>query len=698
MNKLDINNCTKPKFNFDYENVPKVCEEAPRKKYPQLYKQFKAELDSYQKKLFDYLLCRLNKDFAPNELKKLKQAYDLAFKSHQCQFRKTGEHEPYIVHPVEVAIIVANEMNLDLISIIGALLHDVLEDSDLVTKEDLKKEFGEPVANIVSGVTKMTKLGGTSKMDKLETFRKMIYSISKEYRVILIKIADRLHNMRTMEGMPRKTQIIKSAENLHVYAHFARAVGMFDIKNEMEDLSFKYLYPDDYKVLSQLDQTLKPYREHFLNDLKIELYKLLQPLNYNFEITTVNRSLYEIWQKLKTDNSLSFDHIHNRTSLRIVVDIDDDKLWDAAIKIFGTIAANYKFLQDSWKDYIHNPKPNGFKALIFDILYHHQATAKKIPPIAEIQILSKNGHIIAQKGANFQSIQNRVRLKDENESIIDFIDRILNELNNDFIYLYTPKGEIIELPAGSTVLDFAFKIHTELGLHCIGARINYQETKPPSFKLKSGDVVEVLTSQKITPELEWLNYVVTDKAKKAIIDHLKNKKQIPQKTEKQKHIITKNLPIVINNFSDFKLADCCNPTPEDQAVAIKDEKGNIIIHRADCTKLAAIANPEDLSPVKWDIRDSLYSIELTAMDRLGLLTDISILLSRELHINIKEIHMKINNDKLVYGKIIVKVIHNKNYCKEQNTDSECSPRDIKTLIEKLRKIDGIIDVKVKLQI
>ncbi len=698
MNELKANICTKPKFNFKYQDVPKVCEEEPRKKYPQLYKQFKAELDKYQNKLFDYFLCRLNKDFAPNELKKLKKAFDLAFKCHQCQFRKTGDHEPYIMHPVEVAIIVANEMNLDLISIIGALLHDVLEDSDLVTKEDLKKEFGEPVANIVSGVTKMTKLGGTSKMDKLETFRKMIYSISKEYRVILIKIADRLHNMRTMEGMPRKTQIIKSAENLHVYAHFAKAVGMFDIKNEMEDLSFKYLYPEDYKIISELDQTLKPYRLQFLNDLKIELYKLLQPLNYNFEITIVNRSLYEIWQKLKSDNSLKFENIHNRYSLRIIADVDDAQLWDTAIKIFGTIAEHYEFLRDSWKNYIHKPKPNGFRALIFDILYYHKPTAGKIPPKAEIQILSKNGHIIAQKGANFQSIQNRVRLQNDDESIIDFIDRILNELNNDFIYLYTPKGEIIELPTGSTVLDFAFKIHTELGLHCIGARINYQETKPPSYKLKSGDGVEVLTSQKITPELEWLNYVVTDKAKKAIIDFLKTKKDTPQKKLAQKNIITKNLPIVINNFSDFKLADCCNPTPEDKAVAIKDEKGNIIIHRADCTKLAAIANPEDLSPVKWDIRDSLYLIELSAMDRLGLLTDISILLSRELHINIKEIHMKINNDKLVVGKIIVKVIHKENYCKEQNTDQECYPRDIKTLIEKLRKIDGIIDVKVKLQI
>ncbi len=703
MNEQNSNNhnCKKPQLSVTIDNPKAFCERVNNDK--KLKETFQKAMNEYKKQLFDYFICRFERKPQGRDLDLIKKAFDIAFEAHFCQFRKAGKREPYITHPVEVALIVANEMGLDIIAIVSALLHDVLEDApELFDYEDIKREFGEAVAITVDGVTKMTKLGGKSSNERLETFRKMIYSISKEYRVILIKIADRLHNMRTMEGMPREKQKIKSSENLYVYSQFAKAVGMFDIKNEMEDLSFKYLYPEEYNRLKQLDEKLKPYRDKFLNDLKIELYKILQPLGYNFEIKRVRRSLYEIWHKLKQYPDLSFEDIHNRESLRIVVDIDEKDVYQAALNIFGEITKVYEYPDDSIKNYIIRPKPNGFRALIFDIIYQHPPTRGILPQKAEIQILSKHDDIVAQKGANFEQLKHRFSLQKQDESVAEFIERILRELETDYIYVYTPKGDIIQLPKGSSVLDFAFKIHTDLGLHCIGARINFSVTKSPFYKLKSGEIVQVLSSNKIEPEFEWLKYVITPKARNAIMNYLKSKDKTQPKPAEEKQsqsdLHTDKLPIVVDKYADFKFADCCNPTPETEAVAIQDEKGNIIIHKADCPKLAAIANPDNLVPVKWAIKDSLYKITLTAMDRIGLLKDVAELISNDLHINMKEVHMKIDDmDKLVVGEVIVKVHHNgtSENCKDKKG---CSPQEVKVLMEKMRKIEGIINVSVQMKI
>jgi (p)ppGpp synthase/HD superfamily hydrolase len=383
-----------------------------------------------------------------------------------------------------------------------------------------------------------------------------------------------------------------------------------------------------------------------------------------------------------------------------VVDVDDDLIQETAIKLFGTIASHYVFIGDSWKNFITQPKPNGFRALIFDIIYPHHPTRNILPQKAEIQILSKNDHIIAQKGANFESIQQRLNLQEQNESVTEFIERILRELETDYIYVYTPKGDIIRLPKGSTVLDFAFKIHTDLGLHCIGARINYKSTKSPFYKLKSGEIIEVLSSKNIEPEFEWLKYVITPKARNAIQNYLKTKESSAhqQKPQYKPIVITDKLPLIVDKYANFKFADCCNPTPDAEAVAIQEENGNIIIHRADCPKLAALATPENVTPVKWAIKDSLYKITLTAMDRIGLLKDIANLISDDLHINMKEIHMKIDDfDKLVIGQVVVKVHHNG---KSENCFDKkgCSPQDIKTLTEKIKQIEGIIEVTVQMQL
>ncbi len=699
------NNCPYPTFNFSFTGKPKnICQDIKENKLPGLKAQYLEAVKQYKSDLWDYFICKLQKELNPDELKKIKRAFDISYSHVEqcCQFRKVGKNEPYPIHPVEVALIVANEMGLDSIAIISALLHDILEDcGDYFTYEDIKKEFGEPVALTVDGVTKMTKLGGTSKYGKLENFRKMILSISKEYRVILIKMADRLHNMRTMEGMPPEKQKLKSAENLYVYSHFARAVGMYDVKNEMEDLSFRYLYPQKYQELVRLDETLEPYRKEYFSILKEELYKILNPLGYDIDIITVKRSLYELWQKLKENDNLNFKDIHNRESLRIVVNVDDKEIKNAAFRIFAQIVTNntLDFIGSSLKNYINTPKPNGFKALIFDVIYPYPKLVGIIPQKAELQILSKHGHIVAQKGANFRAFQNMFSKQKNDESVLEFIQRSLKLLNTDLIYVYTPKMDIIELPKGASVLDFAFKIHTNLGLHCIAAKINYEKTKPPFYKLKSGEIVEVLTAENVSPQREWLKYVVTPKARNYITRHLKisdnntgTTENIQSKTKTSPR--SGNLPITINDYNEYEFAECCNPTPDSDAVAFIDQNGKTIIHRSNCPVLSAIASEDNLVPVVWNIHETYYKINLIATDRIGLLNDISSIISKELKIDIREIHMKINDlEKTVDGLIIIKVVHKGEKCKS----NQCSPQDVKMLMNKIKAVPGMIEVKLDIE-
>ncbi len=672
----------------------------------------------YKEELFNYLLSNLKLKLDDNQLLLLRKAYNMAFKAHENQIRKVSK-EPYIVHPVEVALIVANEMGLDFIAVLAAILHDVLEDSELFSYDSIKKEFGEPVALTVDGVTKMTKVGGKARADvkdnkineKLETFKKLILSISKEYRVILIKIADRLHNMRTMEGMPEEKQKAKSAENLYVYAKFAEAVGMYDIKIEMEDLSFKYLYPEEYKkIINEIEEN-QPFRDIFLEDLKIDIYRILaQETNYNFTIKRIRNSYYSIWDKLSKNPHLSVDQIYNYESLRVVVDIEDRRLSDVVFNLFVKITDYYPMRPNSFRDWVRNPKNNGFRALVFDIVYRHHKTTGYIPQLAEIQIMSRQDDIVARKGANFERLKNSIVPKSDDESITEFINRVLSQLNTEYIYVFTPAGELHQLPKGATVIDFAFKIHTEIGLHCLGAKIQGVGSKPPTYKLRSGDVVEVLHSQNKTPDIEWLNKVVTDKARRELTAFFKKNKllqNIEHNTRKIQPKFTSNLPIIIDGTFDFKIADCCSPLPGEPAVAVQDEKGNIIIHRNDCADLAfhASVSPSGVAQVEWLIKEISYDISIEAMDRLGLLKDILDIISSNLQLNISQIHMDIDKEeKLVKGLITVRMQQNglnekaEPACIAETPEEEknCANKQLHTLIDNLKQIEGIIDVHVKI--
>ncbi len=684
--------------------------------------KYKGQLTiEYQEDLFRYLLSNLNLNLDDNQILILRKAYNTAFEAHRDQFRKVSK-EPYIIHPVEVALIVANEMGLDFIAVIAALLHDVLEDSDLYDYEYIKKEFGEAVALTVEGVTKMTRVGGKARPDvndkkineKLATFKKLILSISKEYRVILIKIADRLHNMRTMAGMPVEKQKAKSAENLYIYAKFAEAIGMFDIKNEMEDLSFQYLFPEEYQRIKKEVEAIEPYRDQFLEKLKTDIFSILSSeTNYIFSIKRIKNSYYSLWEKLNANPGLSVAQIYNHESLRIIVNTEDRNLREVVFNIFVKITDHFPMRANSLRDWIRNPKSNGFRALVLDIIYRHEDTAKVLPQLAEIQIMSKEDDIIAHKGANFERLKQSIGTISEDESITEFINRILNQLNTDFIYVFTPAGEIHKLPKNATVIDFAFKIHTDLGLHCLGAKIQGVGAKPPTYKLNSGDMVEVLHSENKEPEYQWLKVVVTDKARRELINYFKRKQLDIKETEtsltEEKDVnklkINPNLPFVVKPGVDFKIANCCKPIPGDEAVAVEDENGKIIIHRADCKDLAFHANisPSGIAQVEWRIKEIYYDISISAMDRRGLLKDMVNIID-SMKLNLTQVQMNIDNkEELVSGTLTVKIDYNgkgkgkkSSLCKADNPEDEknCENKELHNLINKLQKVQGILSVSV----
>ncbi len=682
--------------------------------------RYKGQLTiEYQEDLFRYLLSNLNLNLDDNQILILRKAYNTAFEAHRDQFRKVSK-EPYITHPVEVALIVANEMGLDFIAVIAALLHDVLEDSDLYDYEYIKKEFGEAVALTVEGVTKMTRVGGKARPDvndkkineKLATFKKLILSISKEYRVILIKIADRLHNMRTMAGMPIEKQKAKSAENLYIYAKFAEAIGMFDIKNEMEDLSFQYLFPEEYERIKKEVEAIQPYRDLFLEKLKTDIYSILSTeTNYIFSIERIKNSYYSLWEKLNSNPGLSIAQIYNHESLRIIVNTEDRNLREVVFNIFVKITDHFPMRANSLRDWIRNPKSNGFRALVLDIIYRHEETAKILPQLAEIQIISQEDNIIAHKGANFERLKQSIDTISEDESITEFINRIISQLNTDFIYVFTPAGEIHKLPKKATVIDFAFKIHTDLGLHCLGAKIQGVGAKPPTYRLNSGDMVEVLHSENKEPEYEWLKVVVTDKARRELINYFKRKQfRVDQEEattlKKEKELkINPNFPFIIDSGIDFKIANCCKPIPGDEAVAIEDENGKIIVHRADCKDLTfhAEMSPSGIAKVEWRIKEIFYDISISAMDRRGLLKDMVNIIDA-MQLNLTKVQMNIDSkEELVNGTLTVKINYNgkikgkkSSVCKAENPDDEqsCENKKLHNLINKLQKVQGILSVNV----
>jgi len=454
----------------------------------------------------------------------LRKAFDVALEAHKDMRRKSGE--PYIYHPIAVARIVAEEIGLGVTSIICALLHDTVEDTD-ITLDDIEHMFGEKVRVIIDGLTKISGVVGYTESLQAENFRKILLTLSDDVRVIIIKLADRLHNMRTLESMRRDKQLKIASETLYLFAPLAHRLGLYALKTELEDLSLKYTEPEVYDEISTKLEKTQEVRMRFVSQFSLPIKESLKKQKFKYDIKARTKSIYSIYNKMKTKNVL-FEEIYDVFAIRIIIDAKSQeekaKCWQA----YSLVTDYYQPNPDRLRDWLSTPKANGYESL-------HTTVMSPSGRWVEVQIRSKRMDEIAEKGyaahwkykegtsdTNFDDWINKIRelLENPESNAVEFIDDFKLNLFSEEIFIFTPKGEIRNLPKGASALDFAFDIHTEVGIHCMGAKVNHKLV-PLSTELKSGDQVEIITSKKQKPNEDWLKFVITGKAKSNIKSALK---------------------------------------------------------------------------------------------------------------------------------------------------------------------------------
>jgi guanosine-3',5'-bis(diphosphate) 3'-pyrophosphohydrolase len=488
----------------------------------------------------------------------IRKAFDMALESHKDMRRKSGE--PYIYHPIAVAQIAAEEIGLGTTSIVCALLHDVVEDTD-VTLEDIEREFGKKVTKIIDGLTKISGVFDTNSSLQAENFRKMLLTLADDVRVILIKLADRLHNMRTMEFMPRDKQLKLSSETVYLYAPLAHRLGLYVIKSELEDLSMKYTERETYQFIKNKLNEKKTEREKFIRDFIGPVKATLEEQGLESDVFGRPKSIHSIWNKMKK-KAIPFEEVYDLFAIRIILDSTPEHEKADCWKAYSIVTDLYRPNPDRLRDWISSPKANGYESL-------HTTVMGPRGQWVEVQIRTKRMNEIAEKGfaahwkykesstdSGLDQWVQKVRdmLKNSDASALDFLDDFKMNLFSDEIFIFTPKGALIQLPLDATALDFAFEIHTDVGASCIGAKVNHKLV-PLSYKLQNGDQVEVITSSKQMPKEDWLNFVVTAKAKAKIKSALKEEKR--KIAEDGKEILErklKSLKITYNSDNIHKLS------------------------------------------------------------------------------------------------------------------------------------------------
>ena len=460
----------------------------------------------------------------------IRKAFDVAVDAHSKQRRKTGE--PYIFHPISVAKIVAKEIGLGAVSIAAALLHDVVEDTHY-TLHDIEQQFGETIAKIVNGLTKISKLNKEQDASiQAENFRKMLLTLNDDVRVILIKIADRLHNMQTMNAMPEDKQLKIASETLYIYAPLAHRLGLYNIKTELEDLGLKYTETEVYNGIFSKIKESKEEQQNYLERFTDTLKKGLDKENFSYEIKGRFKSIFSIRRKMMKQN-VAFEEVYDKFAIRIIFKpaTEDEKF--EAWKIYSIVTDYFKPNPSRLRDWISQPKTTGYEAL-------HITVIGPDAQWVEVQIRSERMNEIAEKGyaAHFKYKQgsdhesglenwlNKLKesLENQNLNAVDFVEEFKLNLYSKEIYVFTPKGELKSLPKDATALDFAFSIHTDIGLKCRGAKVN-GKLVPLSHTLNSGDQIEVITTNIIKPNVRWLDFVITARAKTKIRVALKDEEK-----------------------------------------------------------------------------------------------------------------------------------------------------------------------------
>jgi GTP pyrophosphokinase len=603
------------------------------------------------------------KRFHANDVARLKSALRFAIRAHADQLRLSGE--PYISHPISVAKMLY-EMGFDANVIIAGLLHDTVEDTDS-TLDELRKEFGPDVAELVDGVTKISRIRSENiKQRQADNIRKMLLSMVNDIRIILIKLTDKLHNMRTLEYLESERAQRIAHETLDIYAPLAGRLGIARIKVELEDLALKTLEPEMYEYIKNQVVQKKDIRERFIDRVKTILQREFSEHSISAVIYGRVKHFYSIYNKMKSKDK-TFDEIFDLFALRIVTNSVRE-----CYEILGVVHKLWLPIRGRFKDYVAMPKTNMYRSL-------HTTVIGPEGKSLEVQIRTGDMDIIAEEGiaahwaykegkTQMRGIEKELRwlnkLKNWKENLDNpagFMEDLQKDLLMDEIYVFTPKGDVIELPIGSTPIDFAYKIHTEVGNHCIGAKIGGRII-PLRRSLHSCEVVEILTSKNATPSREWLDVVRTSRARHKIrayyskVDGIKEDAKTdtgtpeggsrsarklrrpgsPRREAKDYRLVAEGERNV-----QLNLAQCCNPHPGDEIVGYITRGKGITVHRADCKNLRAIRDYQNrMISVEWEEKTKkVYTLSIDARDRTGLLMDISTAIANS-NANIIELHLK----------------------------------------------------------
>ncbi|HKP31732.1 MAG TPA: bifunctional (p)ppGpp synthetase/guanosine-3',5'-bis(diphosphate) 3'-pyrophosphohydrolase [Chitinophagaceae bacterium] len=526
-----------PKYNLNEEQEKKLI----LREYRALLRALKAKLKAGDRKL-------------------IRHAFEMAAEAHKTTRRKSGE--PYILHPLAVARICVEEIGLGVRSTICALMHDTVEDTD-ISLEDVEREFGNEIARIVDGLTKISNVIDVNASQQAENFRKILLTLTDDPRVILIKLSDRLHNMRTMDSMKREKQLKISSETVYVYAPLAHRMGLYNIKTELEDLAMKYLEPDQYREIAKKLAETRRERTRYINEFIKPIKDKLEKSDFDFEIYGRPKSIHSIWNKMKK-KGVAFEEVYDLFAIRVLLSSPAEKEKEDCWKVYSMITDEYSPAPERLRDWLSNPKSNGYEAL-------HTTVMGPQGKWVEVQIRTKRMNEIAEKGlaahwkykegasdeSRFDKWFHQIRevLYHQDTDSIDFLQDFKTSFLAEEIYIYTPRGDVKMLPIGSTALDFAFAIHSAIGSKCIGAKVNHKLV-PISHKLRSGDQVEIITSNKQKPTEDWLNLVVTAKAKSKIKDALKEDKR--KIADDGKYLVQRKLENYGAAFSQHNIDELTN--------------------------------------------------------------------------------------------------------------------------------------------
>lgn len=703
-----------------------------------------------------------------DDAKRIKRAFTLALEAHKDMRRKSGE--PFIFHPLTVAEICVEEIGLGTTSIIAALIHDVVEDTD-IELADIERMFGKKIAKIVDGLTKIRGVFEYGTSQQAENFRKMLFTLSEDVRVILIKLADRLHNMRTLESMPRNKQLKVASETIYLYAPLAHRLGLNAIKTELEDLYLRFTDQDVYRDIAIKIDESRASRNKFIKQFVTPVKEELDQLKADYEIKSRPKSIFSIYNKMRKQN-IPFEEVYDLFAIRIIIDTPVEQEKSYCWQVYSIVTDYYTPNPDRLRDWISTPKANGYESL-------HTTVMAKNGQWVEVQIRTKRMDEIAEKGyaahwkykdsasnheSNLEKWLVRVRelLERQDLTALEFVDDFRGNLFNEEVFVFTPKGELKTLPVGATALDFAFEIHTDIGAKCIGAKVN-QKLVPINHTLKNGDQIEILTSSKQKPNEDWLRFAVTQKAKSKIKDLLREdkrhvadagkeilqrklkqikldantqlyeqlrtffnvnsqfelhyhigigkiglnelkrfKEHKPEPTARHKpgegaEAKTKTadheIPPSKGQYDDilligedmdvveYKLAKCCTPIPGDEVFGFVTVSEGIKIHRTNCSNAPELLSNHNnrVIKAKWTSQHEvafLTGLKVVGTDRVGLINDVSKIISEELKVNMSSIAFR-TEQGIFEGEIMLYV-----------NDT----RHLDLLISKLEKVEGVVKV------